>query len=95
MVRRLIAASFTAVTLTVLSATPAMAQAVSPPTSEVSPSSAVQGDSTSALPRTGSDAGPSVLVGVGLTAAGAGLVLAARRRRTVVGRNRPRHLATS
>ena len=89
MVRRLFAASFAAATLSVMSMAPAWAQA-SPPTSESAASSAVEASSAAALPRTGTDVAPTVLLGAGLASAGVGMVVVARRRRAVFAR-RPRH----
>ena len=92
MIRRLLAASFAAATLSVLSMAPASAQA-SPPTSASAQSSSVAADTASnALPRTGSDIGPQVYLGSGLAAAGIGLVVVARRRRSKFSRA-PRHAA--
>jgi LPXTG-motif cell wall-anchored protein len=90
MVRRLIAASFVAATLTVLTVAQASAQ-VSPPTSDTTPTSQVAGSGLeNGLPTTGTEVLPTVLAGAALAGTGAGLVVVARRRRTLFA---ARHLA--
>ena len=90
LVRRSIAAGFTALVLSVVTAGAVDAQ-VSPPTSDGGQAGADAGRGDGAgsrgggsLPTTGSDAVPTILVGAGLAGAGAALVVAGRRRRSPV-----------
>jgi LPXTG-motif cell wall-anchored protein len=78
-VRRILAG--TAISAGLLAAAPGVAGAQSPP--EVSPTSVVQVQGTQ-LSRTGQDTMPVVYIGAGLAAAGAVLVVAARKRRDTV-----------
>ncbi len=80
MIRRTATLAFTTVVLSFAFATSAWA-GVSPPSSEVLPSSTPSSDvSGSGLVRTGSDVMPSVLLAIALCAVGVVLVVVARRR---------------
>ncbi len=87
LVRRSIAAGVTALVLSVVTAGAVDAQ-VSPPTSDSGQAGADAdrgaGAGSGNIPRTGSDAVPTILVGAGLAGAGAALVVAGRRRRSTV-----------
>jgi LPXTG-motif cell wall-anchored protein len=83
-VRRVLGGSAVAIALS-LSTAGAVSAQESPPTSDVTPTSAILGEEGSrgeALPNTGSDVSGMVALGVGSAAVGAALVVAARRRRT-------------
>ena len=81
-VRRVLGASAAALALSLATAGSVGAQE-SPPTSDVSPTSEVQGPAPrgEALPTTGSDIGGLVLLGAASAGVGAAAVVASRRRR--------------
>jgi hypothetical protein len=78
-IRRIATLALTTVVLSMAFAATASAQ-VSPPTSEVLPSTTASGVGSGNLVRTGTDIMPSVLLALALTAAGVLLVVVARRR---------------